>query len=93
MINKNNLKILVGDDGQNLSPTLPEEIKNYLIQAAQKDGLIFGSIANIRRSYGNIKDTLRAIEQLTTGTNFFSNLKISSLAECSLLDNISKALL
>ena len=47
----------------------------FLIQAAQKDGLIFGSIANIRRSYGNIKDTLRAIEQLTTGTNFFVNLK------------------
>ena len=47
----------------------------FLIQAAQKDGLIFGSIANIRRSYGNIKDTVRAIEQLTTGTSFFSNLK------------------
>ena len=47
----------------------------FLIQAAQKDGLIFGSIANIRRSYGNIKDTVRLIEQLTTGTNFFANLE------------------
>ena len=36
MINKNNLKILVGDDGQNLSPTLPEEIKNYLIGLANE---------------------------------------------------------
>ena len=47
----------------------------FLIQSAQKDGLIFGSIANIRRSYGNIKDTVRLIEKLTTGTRFFANLK------------------
>jgi len=47
----------------------------FLIQASQKDGLIFGSIANIRRSYGNIKDTVRLIEKLTTGTSFFANLQ------------------
>ncbi len=47
----------------------------FLIQASQKDGLIFGSIANIRRSYGNIKDTVRLIEKLTTGTGFFAKLQ------------------
>ena len=43
MINKNNLKILVGDDGQNLSPTLPEEIKNYLIDI---DGTVTEDVPN-----------------------------------------------
>ena len=43
MKNKNNLKILVGDDGQNLSPTLPEEIKNYLIDI---DGTITEDVPN-----------------------------------------------
>ena len=43
MINKKNLKILVGDDGQNLSPTLPEEIKNYLIDI---DGTVTEDVPN-----------------------------------------------
>ena len=43
MKNKNNLKILVGDVGLNLSPTLPEEIKNYLIDI---DGTITEDVPN-----------------------------------------------
>ena len=43
MKNKNDLKTIVGDDGQNLSPTLPVEIKNYLIDI---DGTITEDVPN-----------------------------------------------
>ena len=43
MKNNNNLKIIVGNDGQNLSPTLPDEIKNYLIDI---DGTITEDVPN-----------------------------------------------
>tara|TARA_Y200000002_G_scaffold383268_1_gene404621 strand:+ start:4899 stop:5342 length:444 start_codon:yes stop_codon:yes gene_type:complete len=43
MKNKNNLKIQVDDNGQNLSPTLPKEIKNYLIDI---DGTVTEDIPN-----------------------------------------------
>ena len=43
MKSKKKLKTIVGVDGQNLSPTLPKEIKNYLIDI---DGTITEDVPN-----------------------------------------------
>ena len=48
-------------------------------------------LKSLRRLFFFNFDTVRKISSVES--NFFSNLKISSLAECSLLDNISRALL
>ena len=43
MKSKKKLKTIVGVDGQNLSPTLPKEIKNYLIDI---DGTVTEDVPN-----------------------------------------------
>ncbi len=43
MHNKENLKVIIGKDGKNISPILPKETKNYLIDI---DGTITDDIPN-----------------------------------------------